>query len=283
MTHASLNFLVLGTVLMAGCPVGKSLGDPSQGNTTGPGSTTDDSSGTTAAGESTDSSAGASSTTGGASETCGTACSGEEGSGTQGSETGGEPNVCGGFGPPSGPCTDEPPCPFGDFCAGGQYECIDGGWKLRITHGCGAEVVECEDGPEMLNGCDTDETCDPGGDCLDVLECEGSNWVERAQCSSITCPAANPTHGQACVDPDVEASPFVGWHCTLDHSCGVQREYVCQSGYWAVDPDINEACLSAVACEDGPILGDACETEAEVCGYESPVLDALTCESGLWG
>ncbi len=288
MAHSSLRFLLLGVVLMGGCPVEKSLGAPSGSTGAEFGSSTDGaSSGSAVTGGTT----ATPSTTGDPSETCGTDCTNASSSGTEsgsateaGSETGGEPLSCGFPGPtPGSPCNDEPACVFGDFCAQGLYECIDETWTLRITHGCGAEVVECEDGPEALNGCDTDEPCDPDGDCLDVLECEGENWVERAQCNSITCPQADPTHGQPCEDPDGRQPPWGGWRCTVDHECGVAREYQClDSGYWVVNPEANETCVTPVACEDGPIVGDACETEAEVCTYPYDELDARACEAGIW-
>lgn len=173
------------------------------------------------------------------------------------------------------PCEDEPPCAYGDFCALGLYECTDGTWQFRTTHGCGAEVVECEDGPEAQNGCDTLEACDPDGDCLDVLECDGSNWVEREVCNAIACPEANPVNGQPCDD--------TYWLCPLEHPCGVLREYRCGTNdHWYVIPEANEVCTEPAACLDGPIPGDACAVDAEVCTFEVPALDSLTCIDGIW-
>lgn len=192
------------------------------------------------------------------------------------SSTGRTDVACQDFIPTTGsPCNGEASCEFGDFCSSGLYECIDGSWAFRTTHGCGAEIVECEDGPEENNGCDTSETCDPDGDCLDVLECAGANWVAREVCNAIACPEANPVNGQPCDEPF--------WHCPLEHPCGVEREYQCTAdGYWVVIREINEVCSEPVTCVEGPIPGDACALDAEACSFEAPILNPLTCIDGTW-
>lgn len=169
-------------------------------------------------------------------------------------------------------------CPFGDFCAYGYYACEEGSWRYHTTHGCGAEPVPCDERTEATMGCDGDDTCDLDGDCLDVLECEGSNWVARDVCNEIACPEANPGEGLPCGDEQ-------GWRCTIEIACGIEREFYCTGdGFWRDYTDGNQpVCEAPLDCDDGPLPGDACPFEMELCFFDDPDVDALTCTDGVWG
>ncbi len=198
---------------------------------------------------------------------------------TTGEETGGEIPACEfpGLPPVGQACTDEGSCIFGDFCALGIYECIDGVWEYRITHGCGARPVACEDSPEDNNGCDPKEeteACDPDGDCLDVLECIGGNWVEREVCNAIACPEANPGFGLPCDEPY--------WICPMELPCGTDREFRCSpDGYWLVVEGFTP-CPGPISCDQGPVPGDACPRQGETCVYQDPQWDTVECLDGVW-
>lgn len=173
-------------------------------------------------------------------------------------------------------------CVYGDFCAQGVYRCVGGAWDYTTTHGCGAEPVACADEPEHDNGCVGVDTCDPDGDCLDVLECDGSNWVQRDVCNAIACPQASPGYGLPCDDP--------WWLCPMDSACDVARTFLCGTdGYWSVRPTgvmdgqrYVEPCQDPVPCVAGPFEGDACDSADEVCSYPDPELSPVTCTDGIW-
>ena len=166
-------------------------------------------------------------------------------------------------------------CPFGDFCAYGYYACEDGSWRFHTTHGCGAEPAPCDENTEPTMGCVGDETCDLDGDCLDVLECEGGNWVEREVCDEIACPSANPGEGLACDDQ--------GWWCTVEVGCGVERLFVCTGeGYWRDPLGDQPVCEMPMSCDWGPLPGDACPIEMEICFFDDPDVPSLLCTDGIW-
>ena len=169
-------------------------------------------------------------------------------------------------------------CPFADFCAAGHYACEDGFWRFHTTHGCGAEPAPCDENTEATMGCEGNETCDLDGDCLDVLECQGSNWVARDVCNEIACPEANPGEGLPCGDEQ-------GWRCTIEIACGIEREFRCTGdGYWRDFTDGNQpVCEQPLDCDDGPLPGDACPFEMELCFFDDPDVDSLLCTDGVWG
>ena len=177
------------------------------------------------------------------------------------------------------PCEEEHvglECPYGDFCAFGYFACEQGFWRFHTTHGCGAEPVPCDEDTEADMGCDGDETCDLDGDCLDVLECQGSNWVEREVCSEIACPEANPGEGLPCGDDQ-------GWRCSVEIACGVEREFVCTGdGYWRDSSGDQPTCEMPLDCDAGPLPGDACAFEMELCFFDDPDVDSLLCSEGVW-
>ncbi|HKE18773.1 MAG TPA: hypothetical protein VKB80_28040, partial [Kofleriaceae bacterium] len=153
------------------------------------------------------------------------------------------------------PCAREDAvCEWADDCGGETLECQGGVWIATEERGCAADPVPCTAAPGDLDACDHDSTCDPDGDCRDVLECASYTWRAYAVCSEEYCPAAAPVPGKAC-DSEERA-------CDVEHPCG-SRLFSCLDGWWHF---IGGAiCTDPVACADVPVENDACATPGDVC------------------
>lgn len=172
-----------------------------------------------------------------------------------------------------GMCTVEGAvCDYADDCGGVSYTCQAGAWVQGDAWGCGIDAVPCSDNPAPGDSCDTEDVCDPDGDCLDVLECEGFFWASHDVCSEVACEEAAPQHGGTC---ELEE----GRVCQIDHACG-SKIFTCHDGYWTFNGGAN--CTDPVACEDGPVPYDACANEGEVCEYADPDEAPVTCTDGIW-
>ena len=99
-------------------------------------------------------------------------------------DSGGEVDACLDGGPDVGaPCKAGDGCTYGDDCGSWTYSCVDGVWAQTDGSGCGLPPVACGEAAEG-DGCDSlGEVCDEDEDCVDVLECEGFEWVAHAMCT----------------------------------------------------------------------------------------------------
>lgn len=165
-------------------------------------------------------------------------------------------------------------CSYGDDCGSWLYECEGGAWVQIDGSGCGGTPIACEEGPTDGDDCDFElspEPCDPDGDCLDVLECEGYTWVAHALCTEQYCMQAAPLSDKPCDDPNRS--------CGVPTDCGT-RNFVCTNDRWNFIG--GGICTDPVACADAPVPNDACAQDGEVCDSAFPGGATLTCVDGKW-
>lgn len=165
-------------------------------------------------------------------------------------------------------------CSYGDDCGSWVYECQGGTWVQVDGSGCGGTPIACEAGPVDGDDCDfalSPEPCDPDGDCMDVLECEGYIWVAHAVCTEQYCEQAAPLPDKPCDEPNRA--------CTAENTCG-SRNFLCAEGRWEFFG--GDLCEVPLPCDQAPLPNDACAQEGEICESAFAGGATLTCVDGKW-